>query len=285
MAILKAVCGRCAALSSSPDSRAASPRSGKINTEQKNGTIIFSDCEFPDTLNLFQTGLGVTSYVMNAVYDGLDLTDNHAGLQPDLLSSLPSIENHEILDHGRTIILRLRHGIYWSSAAEITTQDIRFGWKGYSDPITGPACLESCDHIPSIRLVGRYEAILTLKDIYAPVLLAGLPPVYPHSWSRLGRTPHDAAVKLSQDTGFNYQGSRYWTDGPYPVSNFVKDDRIELIPMKYYHVHRGPFLKKMIFAFYSSKDGLIAAAGTGNTDVTTDYTYADLPSLRRNFNR
>ena len=134
-----------AALSSSPPSRAASPQSGKINTETKNGVIIFSDWQFPDTLNLFQTGLGVTSYVMNAVYEGLDLTDNHAKLQPDLLSSLPSIKNHEILDHGHTIILRLRHGIYRSSGVEITNQDILFGWKMYSDPITGPACLESCD--------------------------------------------------------------------------------------------------------------------------------------------
>jgi len=274
-----------AALSSSLASRAASPQSGKINTEQKNGTIIFSDWEFPDTLNLFQTGLGVTSYVMNAVYEGLDLTDNHARLQPDLLSSLPSIQNHEILDGGRTIILRLRHGIYWSSGVEITNQDILFGWKMYSDPITGPACLDSCDHIASIRLVGKYEAILKLKDIYAPILLAGLPPVYPHSWSRLGLTPHDAAVKLSQDTTFNYQDSSYWTDGPYQVSNFVKDDRIELTPMKYYHVHRGPFLKKMIFAYYSSKDGLIAAAGNGNTDVTSDYTYDDLPALRQHAKR
>lgn len=274
-----------AALSSSPASRAASPQSGKINTETKNGVIIFSDWQFPDTLNLFQTGLGVTSYVMNAVYEGLDLTDNHAKLQPDLLSSLASIKNHEILDHGHTIILRLRHGIYRSSGVEITNQDILFGWKMYSDPITGPACLESCDYIASIRLVGKYEAILKLKDIYAPVLLAGLRPVYPHSWSRLGRTPHDAAVKLSQDTGFNYQDSSYWTNGPYQVSNFVKDDRIELTPMKYYHVHRGPFLKKMIFAFYSNKDGLIAAAGKGNTDVTMDYTYADLPVLRQHASR
>ncbi len=152
-----------------------------------------------------------------------------------------------ILDHGRTIILRLRHGIYWSSGVKITNQDIRFGWKMYSDPITGPARLESCDHIASIRLVGRYEAILTLKVIYALVLLVRLPPVYPHAWSRLRLTPHDATEKLSQDTGLDYQDSGYWTNGPYQVSNFVKDDRIELTPMKHYHVHRGPFLKKMIF--------------------------------------
>jgi peptide/nickel transport system substrate-binding protein len=52
--------------------------------------------------------------------------------------------------------------------------------------------------------------------------------------------------------------------------------------MKYYHLHPGPYAAQMIFAFYSSKESLIAAAGKGETDVTTDYTYADLPALNRN---
>jgi peptide/nickel transport system substrate-binding protein len=149
----------------------------------------------------------------------------------------------------------------------------------YSDPATGPACLSSCDHIASITLKGTDTAILHLKGTYAPILAQGLPPVYPHNWPALGLTSHAAALKISQDTGFNYENSTYWTDGPYQVTSFVPNDRIVLTPMRYYHVHGGPFASKVVFAWYSSKPGEIAAAGSNATDVSTDYTLADIPDL------
>jgi ABC-type transport system substrate-binding protein len=256
------------------------------NTYPKNGTIIISDWQFPDTGNPFQTGLGVTSYgILNSTIASLAIIDNHAKLYPDLLANIPTLKNHEILNGGKTIILKLRPGDYWSSGVEITNKDIKFGWQMYSDPVTGPACFQSCDHIKSIQLVGKYEAILKMKNDYAPVVSLGLPPVYPHSWSGLGTNPHDAAVKLSQDTAFNYENSSYWTSGPFQISQWINDDRVILTPMKYYHVHPGPYLKQLIFSAYADKPGLIAAAGNGSTDVTADFTYADLPALRQNQNK
>src|SRR5690348_9659978 len=80
----------------------------KINTYPKHGTIIFSDWEFPDTLNVFQTGLGVTLSVMNFVLASLDTFDQHAHLYPDLLVNIPTVKNHEILNGGKTIILKLK---------------------------------------------------------------------------------------------------------------------------------------------------------------------------------
>lgn len=261
-------------------SLAAKGNAPKINTSPKHGTILFSDWEFPDTLNVFQTGLGVTLSVMNFVLAGLDTFDQHAHLYPDLLVNIPTVKNHEILNGGKTIILKLKPGQYWSSGEEITNKDIKFGWQMYMDPVTGPACVGSCDHIKSIALKGKYEAILTLKDKYAPILSVGLPPVWPHNWAALGLTPHDAAVKLTQDKQFNFEDSSYWTDGPYQVQTFVNNDRIVMTPMKYYHVHPGPYASKAIFVFYSNVDSLIAAAQSNQTDVSTDYTYANLPQLQ-----
>jgi peptide/nickel transport system substrate-binding protein len=259
--------------------RSAAKSGPPLNTIKKHGTILYSDWEFPDTLNIFQTGLGVTYETMNSVIEGLDTYDQHAKLVPDMLINIPTIKNHEILNGGKTIILKLRHGMYWSSGEEITNKDVLFGWKMYMDPATGPACVGSCDHIGSISLVGKYEAILHLKDNYAPILAVGLPPVWPHNWPALGLDPHSAAVKLASDTTFNFENSSYWTDGPYQIQTFVNNDRIVLTPMKYYHIHPGPYASKMIFVFYSDKNAEIAAAASGQTDVTTDYTYADLPSL------
>src|SRR5438067_9527204 len=86
----------------------AGPGSGKINTYAKHGTIIFSDWQFPPTLNTFQSGLSATIMTMNLVLEGLDLYDNQARLRPDMLATLPSIKNHGILNGGRTIVLNLK---------------------------------------------------------------------------------------------------------------------------------------------------------------------------------
>jgi ABC-type transport system substrate-binding protein len=104
--------------------------------------------------------------------------------------------------------------------------------------------------------------------------------VWPHSWAQAGLTPHAAAARLAQDTNFSFENPSYWTSGPYQVQQYIANDRIVLTPMKYYHIHPGPFVSKFIFAFYSAKDAMIAAAGNDQTNVTTDYTYADLPALR-----
>jgi ABC-type oligopeptide transport system substrate-binding subunit len=50
--------------------------------------------------------------------------------------------------------------------------------------------------------------------------------------------------------------------------------------MKYYSgMTCGASIKSLIFAFYSSKPGMIAAAASRATDITTNYTAADVPDL------
>src|SRR5438105_1749417 len=77
---------------------------GKGNTYKKSVIITYSDWEFPDTLNIFQTGLGVTLLTMNSVLASPLIFDDKAHLQPDLLVNVPSVKNGEILNKGRTII-------------------------------------------------------------------------------------------------------------------------------------------------------------------------------------
>jgi ABC-type transport system substrate-binding protein len=256
----------------------------KINTYPKHGTVLYSDWQFPDTLNPLQTSIGVSGETFNTMFAFLAVFDAKGHLKPDLLTTIPNTKNHQILNGGRTVVLTLKPHQYWSSGVEITNRDVWFGWKMYMDPATGPACLGTCDQIASITLQGRYTAILHLKAQYAPILSLGLPPVWPHSWGRLGLTPHAAATTLGKDKTFNFEDATYWTDGPYQVQSYVNNDRIVLRPMKYYHVHPGPYVARLIFSFYASKDGLIAAAANGQTDVTTDYTLADVPTLQQHKN-
>lgn len=258
---------------------AHSTQAGKINTIPKKGKIIYSDWQFPDTLNPLQTGSGASYETIDSMFSALAEYNGSSRLVPDMLVNLPSLKNGEISNHGKTITLKLKTGLYWSSGQEITSKDVQFGWKMYMDPASGPACAGTCDAIASISTPSKFVAVLKMKKTYAPVLYYGLPPVWPHNWSALGTTPSAAAKTLSQDTTFNFENKSFWTDGPYQVAQFTTNDRVVLTPMKYYHVHPGPYVAQLIFEFFSDKAAMIAAAGHGQVDDTTDYTAADLKAL------
>jgi peptide/nickel transport system substrate-binding protein len=251
------------------------------------GTLKYSDWEFPDSLNPYQTTSAVSFETIVSLKDELVQYDDQSRLFPVLLQNLPTLKNGQIKDGGRTIIAHLKQGLRWSNGAEITAADVKFGWQVGMSKISGPYCSGTCDVISSISTVGKYEVIFHLGESYAPFFPNGLPDVWPVTWKGAWKTSDvtAAAKKLFQQSTYNFESSSYPTNGPYQVTEFVKDDRIVLSPMKYYSTLLcGAKVQTLIFAFYSSKPGMIAAASSHETDVTTDYTVADLPELRQHIN-
>lgn len=251
------------------------------------GTITYSDWEFPDTLNAAQSGLLVTVRVTDAMFDSLLAYDNHARLFGQELAAIPSVKNGSIKDGGKTIVTHLKQGTRWSNGSEITSTDVKFSWQMAMHPDSGPACAGTCDAISSVDTPDRYTNVFHFKQPYAAALAyaVGGFSLYPHVWSGAWKDNVKAATdKVWQDPKFSYEGPSYPTNGPYQVApgGFVKDDRIVLRPMKYYDdMTCGAYIRYLIFSFYSSKTGLIAAAAAGQTNQTSNYTAADLPELQR----
>jgi ABC-type transport system substrate-binding protein len=247
------------------------------------GTIRFSSWQFPDTLNPYQSSRLVTREVTNALFDSLFQYNNQATLIPQMAETIPTLQNGGIRDGGKTIMIQLKKGLRWSNGAEITSADVRFGWKLGMDSATGPSCLGGCDIIYRIDTPHRYRAVLHLKRPYSSAVPNAMPDVWPNVWSGAWRNnPHAAALKLGQDARFNFESSRFPTDGAYRVSQFEAGGRITLQPMKYYtDMVCGGLIKNLIFTSYHSKAGLIDAAAGKKTDVTTDYNRSDVPQLSK----
>lgn len=264
----------------------------KTSTKSK-GSVVFSDWQFPDTLNPAQSSLSVTFYVINALFDGLFTFDQHAKLVPQMATKVPTVKNGLIKNNGKTVIIKLKKGLIWSNGAPITSQDIKFGLAVGKTTASGPVCTGTCDVIGRIDTPDAYTAILHLKHVYAPVLAYGLPPIYPHKWSGADASWNNNATKAAntiyQDSGFNYETSAYPTNGAYQVASFVRDDRIVFKPWKRYNdMTCGGRLKQLVFSFYSSKPGMIAAAANNQIDITGGgggYTPADLDTLRQHANK
>ncbi len=274
------------ALAAATTARSRMPARCKV--AKPKGLVKFSDWQFPANLNTYTVSSQVEAYVENAMFEALWGYDGKARLEPQLASQIPTVKNGGIRNNGKTVIVHLKKGNRWSNGSEITSADIKFGFEVGSSKLSGPVCAGSCDIIARIDTPDRYTAVLTLKRPYSPVLAYGMPPIIPTKWKNsVGSwsTPQEAAKLIYQNVAYNYETSDYPTNGPYAVTEFVKDDRVTFHPMKYYRdLTCGASLKSLIFAFYSDKAGLIAAAASHDTDVTGGgggYTLADMASLRQ----
>ncbi len=244
------------------------------------GTVKYSDWQFPNTLNPYQASASVDAEVYDAMIRPLVAYNAKSHLYADLAAVVPTIKNKGIQNGGRTVVIHLRPGSRWSNGTEITSRDIKFGWNIDMNPVTGPLCKGTCDVIQRIDTPTKYEAVLHLKQVFSAAVPVALPDVWPHVWPGVWSTPAEAAQKLAQDQSFNFEGAKYPTDGPYQVAGFYQNDHVVLHPMKYYSVLScGAAVQNLIFAFYASKPTMLAAAASDATDITTNYTPADLNQL------
>lgn len=250
------------------------------------GVLKYSDWQFPKTLNQYQTSASVAFRTIVTMVHGFTDFTNTGKLYGQMLSKLPTAKNGGISKDGKTYTLLLKHGLLWSNGKEITMNDAKFGLALGKDKNSGPYCEGTCDVTTRIDVKGKYEGIFHLKYPYAPFLTLGLPPIEPVQWS----SPHGswakgdvagAAKLIWGDTGFNFEDDTYPTDGPFQVAEFVNANRIKMKPNKRYDVMScGARASELIFAFYADKPGMIAAAANHETDTTTNYTPADVPTLQ-----
>lgn len=263
--------------------RQSSPRCKQRN--KATGTIKYSDDQFPDTLNPEQATLAVDFETLDGMFDSLFIYNNKAKFVPQMATNIPTIKNHEILDGGRTYIIHLKPGLRWSNNAIITSKDIVFGWHIGMAKASGPYCLHACDVITHIDTPNRYTAVFHLSRPSAPFLANDLPPIWPtrwlHAWNN--NDAHAAAIKLYNDTSFNFENSTYPTDGPYQVTSYLSNDHITLAPMKYYDDENcGGYVKNLRFVFYSTPQAMSIAAASHATDVTQGYTADSVRQLATN---
>jgi peptide/nickel transport system substrate-binding protein len=247
------------------------------------GTIKYSDVQFPDNLNPDQTGLVVSYETINSLQDGLMGFNPKVHLFADMLTRIPSVKNGDIKNGGKTYTFHFKHGMTWSNGQPITSADQKFGLAIDNDPASGPACDAGCNVVARYDTPDKYTAVAHLKHVDAAFLTAAhygeiWPTKWPGAWSN---NAHDAALKIWQDSSFNFEGPNFPTSGPYQVAEFVANDRIVLHPRKNYNIlNCGGAVQNLIFSFYADTAGEIGAAATRATDVTQDYTLASLAELK-----
>jgi peptide/nickel transport system substrate-binding protein len=237
------------------------------------GTVVYSDWQFPDSLNILFAGSVVDIEVLDAIFGAPVAISSDGKFIPDQLLEVPTQANGDVSKDGLTLTMKLRHDLKWSDGQPLTADDYVYFLNTLLDPATAPVSTFGFEEISSIVATDTYTVTLKYKEVFAPYLTF-LPFALPkHLWGSipngdLANTPDvNLAPKISS--------------GPYVLSDYAADQSFTMVPNKNYTStsFHPAVLDKVIFKGYQSKDALIAGYQAGETDHAEDFTLADLQKL------
>ena len=198
-----------------------------------------------------------------AIWASLVYTTDQFTLQPGLLTEVPSTSNGGINVSGdtETFTLHLRPNLKWSDGQPLTSADVAFAIKTFSDPAYGdkqgfPASEIASVNTPdantvSIQLNTINVAFLTLA-LTDPLIFTPLPQ---HTYGTM--SAGDIAKDFSPKV----------TSGPFTVTEHQKGDHITVSRNKNYYQAPKPYLDKVTFKFFPDANTEVTALQAGHIDT------------------
>ncbi|HTX57193.1 MAG TPA: peptide ABC transporter substrate-binding protein [Candidatus Acidoferrales bacterium] len=89
---------------------------------------------------------------------------------PDALREVPTRENGDVRDGGKTLIYKLRPNITWQDGKPLTCEDLKFTWQYVMNPKTNVSITDGYRDIGSIDCSREDVAVIHMRRLYAPFL-------------------------------------------------------------------------------------------------------------------
>ncbi len=239
------------------------------------GTLIYSDWQFPASLNpWFATGV-VDVELISATWGAPITITSDAKIAPDQLTEVPSPQNGDVSADGLSVTMKLRHDLKWSDGQPLTSADFIYYIKTLLDPATGAASTAGFDAetLASYTAPDPYTVVLKYVRPFSSYLFF-LPFAAPeHAWGSIANKD----LINTQDVNV----APRVTSGPFMVSDFASNQSYTLVPNPNYKstTLHPTVLEKLVFKGYQSKDALIAGYQAAETDHAEDFTPGDLQKL------
>jgi peptide/nickel transport system substrate-binding protein len=180
---------------------------------------------------------------------------------PELATEVPAEANGGISKDGLTITWHLRRGVKWSDGAPFDADDLVFSTRAVLNKANNEVGRNGFDLITKIDEPDKYTVVYHLRKKYAAF--------WPTFFSTGGANPSLlpkhvlGALPNINDAPFN---SLPIGIGPFRVTKWVRDDRVELEANPYYW--RGkPKLAHIVYRFLPDRNTLLTQMQTGEIDL------------------
>jgi peptide/nickel transport system substrate-binding protein len=238
--------------------------------ERKVATFIWTQ-EF-DVLNPYYTNMwfsSITQQLWNAwawVYD-----DKNAPV-PVLVTEMPSAENGGVSEDGRVITMQLRDDLVWSDGEPLTADDFVFTYQMIMDPNNLVGSQYPYDLMESVEAADDRTVVITFVDAFVPWaanLWHGILPEH------ILRPVFDAEGTID---AAEWNSAPTVSAGPYLFEEWESGSFARFVANDNYWLGR-PKIDEIFFRFVPDDASQVAALQTGDGDLGTFISYADVPTL------
>jgi peptide/nickel transport system substrate-binding protein len=219
------------------------------------GTLIFAQQTEPDSLDNAHTILGASWTIFSEIYDTLVVEPKPGQFAGEIAKSWTISKN------GLVYTFQIRKGLKFSNGDPLTAQAVAFTFNRILNPATKSPDLGVIGPIQSVKAVGNYTAVFTLKQPFA-YELADLAVGY------AGIEDPAAVQKEGAKFGRDPVGS-----GPFMLKSWVSGESITLVPNPYYHSYapydknHGPAKETVKYLFISNQESQVAAMQSGEANI------------------
>lgn len=221
-----------------------------------------------------------TDMVVMHVVEGL------VGYKEDSTIGNMLAESVDISDDGKVYTFKLRDGITFHNGAPLTSEDVLFSWKRYTDPANAWRCLPDVNgqglaHVVNVEAPDPKTVVFTLEKP-AALFLATLARTDCAGTGIYHHDSVDASGKWVKPIG----------TGPFKFENWVSNQYIELARNENYKAlstprdgmvgDKTPLVDKVRFVIIPDDSATKAALLSGGIDIISDVSNTDVAELSAN---
>ena len=258
---------------------ACGPTASTSNTGPKQGgSIIDGVQEEANSIMPAQSTETFADLVDAAIWASLVYTNDQFTLSPGLLTEVPTTSNGGIVVTGdtETFNLHLRPNLKWSDGQPLTSADVDFAIKTFSDPGYGDKQGFRASEISSVDTPDANTVVIHLNKIDVAFLATNLTdpliftPLPKHIYQNTA--PADIAKVFTPTV----------TSGPFTVADadHVKGDHITVKRNKNYYQAGKPYLDQVTFKFFPDAETQVKALQAGQIDTAYFLPVTDVDTLK-----
>jgi peptide/nickel transport system substrate-binding protein len=182
-------------------------------------------------------------FFANHVYDYLvDVTPQNT-IAPRLATSW------KISDDGLTYVFTLAQGVTFHDGSPLTAADVVWTFNRLKDPNLGSPTVDLYSNITDIKATGDLEVTFTLKN--------------PNPFFLYDLSDNHALILKADTTDF----SKFNGTGPFVITNYSPEDRMEMKANENYFVQGEPKLAGLDLIFFNDQSAQVDALRGGQVDL------------------
>lgn len=250
-------------------------------------TLYILHPQAPDLLNPHLSSSIKDLEPSRITYEPLASFNNKGQLVPILAEEIPSIENGEVAEDGKSVTWKLRKDILWSDGEKFTADDVLFTYQFISNPNVNATSATIYSSVESVEVVDTFMVKVVFKNAipFWAVPFVGIRGVIlpRHAFEEYNNA--DARLAPANILPVGTGPYRAVAPGLKPQeilllgTSLVKTNRIIFEPNPFYRDPNKPFFKRIEYRGGGKPDEAARSLEKGEVDFVYDVGFLPLKTL------